>query len=174
MISNGEFGERLLRQAKKWQLNFDICSYKWGETFNLLEIEQNLWTGLYDWVCFVHGETSTGMCNDLEPIIHLAKKYRVKVCLDCISSFGSFPFSMENLHLATAVSGKSLGALSGLAFVFSNQRPLKNNAPLYTNLYYYANHSLPFTMPAYLVSNTLFALQQYPGRFTIIQNRMHK
>ncbi len=174
MISNGEFGERLIRQAKKWKLNFDVCSYKWGEAFNLLEIEQNLWTGLYDWVCFIHGETSTGMCNDLEPMLQLAKKYRVKVCADCISSFGSFLFSMENLHMATAVSGKSLGALSGLAFVFSNQQPLKNDAPLYLNLYYYFKNSLPFTMPAFLVSNTLFALQQYPERFTILQERMNQ
>ncbi|HWI47184.1 MAG TPA: aminotransferase class V-fold PLP-dependent enzyme [Rummeliibacillus sp.] len=174
MISNGEFGERLLRQAKKWHLNFDICSYKWGEEFNLFEIEQNLWTGNYHWICFVHGETSTGICNDFEPILKLAKKYNVKVCADCISSFGSFSFSMEQLHIATAVSGKSLGAMSGLAFIFTNGKPQKNDAPLYINLTHYFNNPLPFTIPAFLVANTLLALKEYPKRFELLQTRMEQ
>ncbi|MGG0655389.1 aminotransferase class V-fold PLP-dependent enzyme [Rummeliibacillus pycnus] len=174
VISNGEFGERLIRQAKNWQLNFDICSFKWGESFNLMEIEQSLWTGNYHWICFVHGETSTGICNDFEPMLELAKKYNVKVCADCISSFGSFSFSMEQLHLATALSGKSIGALSGLAFVFSNEIPQKNDAPLYINLAHYYNHPLPSTMPAYLVANLLFALQEYPKRFELLHARMEQ
>ena len=172
MITNGEFGERLIRQAKNWDLNYDICSYKWGESFNLLEIEQNLWTGNYRWICFVHGETSTGVCNDLSPIFHLAKKYDIKVCVDCISSFGSLPFSMEQLYLATAVSGKSLGAISGLAFVFSNEIPQKNNAPLYVNLAHYFNNFLPSTMPAYMVANLVLKLKEYPERFELLKARM--
>lgn len=174
MVSNGEFGERLIRQAKNWKLSFDICTYKWGEAFKLLELEQNLWTGKYKWICFVHGETSTGMCNDLEPLLKLARKYNVNVCVDCISTFGAFPFSIEELYLATAVSGKAIGALSGLAFVFSNQKPGYNDGPLYVNLEHYFKHSVPFTLPAYLVSNTLSALQLYPTRFGILKSRFDR
>lgn len=174
IVSNGEFGERLIRQAKKWDLSFDICTYGWGESFNLLEIEQNLWTGNYRWICFVHGETSTGMCNTLKPLIQLAEKYNVNVCVDCISTFGSIPFSMERLYIATAVSGKAIGALSGLAFVFSNQKPRYNDAPLYVNLEHYFTQTIPFTLPAYLVSNTLAALQCYPTRFDILQSRFNR
>lgn len=171
MLSNGEFGERLIRQAKKWNLSFDICTNKWGEAFNLLELEQNLSSGKYKWISFVHGETSTGMCNDLEPLLKIARKYNVNVCVDCISTFGAFSFSMEQLYLATAVSGKAIGALSGLAFVFSNQKPSTNDAPLYVNLEHYVKHSVPFTLPAYLVSNTLSALQLYPTRFDTLKSR---
>lgn len=171
MLANGEFGERLIRQAENWKLSFDSCTYKWGEAFNLLELEQHLCTGEYKWINFVHGETSTGMCNDLEPVLKLTRKYNVNVCVDCISTFGAFPFSMEQLYLATAVSGKAIGALSGLAFVFLNQKPGTNDAPLYVNLEHYFNHPVPFTLPAYLVSNTLSALQMYPTRFDTLKSR---
>ena len=119
ILSNGEFGERLLAQARHWDLAFDAVQHAWGDPFEENIIEEYLQTGAYNWLLFVHGETSTGTCNDMEMLAKIAKRYDVLLCADCISSFGAMPFSLESCYLATAVSGKAIGAMSGLAFVFS-------------------------------------------------------
>lgn len=171
VLSNGEFGERLCRQAEHWALAFDTLQNAWSEPFDAQIIEQRLQTGAYNWLLFVHGETSTGTCNDLEMLTQLAKRYEVKLCVDCISSFGAMPFSLENCYLATAVSGKAIGALSGLAFVFSQQLAQPSKIPTYINLANYHGESVPFTIPAALVANVERALQAYPARFEQLQER---
>lgn len=172
ILSNGEFGERLIRQAIHWDLQFHSCLYQWGETFQLAKIEERFKTGEYRWIALVHGETSTGECNNLQAITRLAEQYQVKVCVDCISTFGALAFSMRGLYMASAVSGKALGALSGLSFVFLNQVPQTNDAPLYLNLAHYFYHPIPFTIPAFLVSNTVEALKEYPERYKILKSRL--
>jgi aspartate aminotransferase-like enzyme len=42
------------------------------------------------------------------------------VCVDAISSLGSVPLDLADVHLASGVSGKGLGAFPGLAIVFYN------------------------------------------------------
>lgn len=171
ILSNGEFGERLIEQAKQWTLAFDPMKIAWGDPFDEKIIEANLQSGAYNWLLFVHGETSTGTCNDLEMLVKVTKRYDVLLCADCISSFGAMPFSLENCYLATAVSGKAIGAMSGLAFVFSQDLAKPSELPVYSNLVNYQGEHVPFTMPAALVANVEAALQEYPTRFTLLQER---
>lgn len=172
IITNGEFGERLASQAHAWQLQFHTVSHAWGESFGLAQIKSLLQSGQFKWLLFVHGETSTGTINPIHELVQYSKEYNVKLCADCISSFGSLPFSMVGLYLATAVSGKAVGALCGLSFVFSNEVISESNAPRYLNLAYYNAATIPFTLPAYLVQNVAQALQSYPERYNKLQNRM--
>ncbi|WP_332645607.1 aminotransferase class V-fold PLP-dependent enzyme [Lysinibacillus sp. 54212] len=174
IISNGEFGERLASQAQAWQLQFQKISYAWGEPFQLKNIKSLLEDGQYKWLLFVHGETSTGTINPINELAKYCRENYVKLCADCISSFGSKPFSMDELYLATAVSGKAIGALSGLSFVFSNETFLYSNAPRYLNLPYYNKGEIPFTIPAYLVQNVARALLAYPQRYQELENRMNQ
>ncbi len=118
ILTNGEFGERLHKQAQRWSLDFDVMEQDWGMEFDKQQLDSFFQTNSYSWLLAVHGETSTGTCNDLETLVQLTKRYNVKLCVDCISSFGAMSFSLKECYLATAVSGKALGALSGLAFVF--------------------------------------------------------
>ncbi len=170
IITNGEFGKRLEKQAEYQQLSFDTLEFQWYEVINVARVEQVLQQGTYSWLLYVHGETSTGMYND-EHLAELSARYHVAVCVDCISSFGAMSFSLAPFYLATAVSGKAIGALSGLAFVFSKDEPKKSNAPVYLNLAYYSHSQIPFTIPAALVESTLTALAKYPKRFEILANR---
>lgn len=171
ILSNGEFGQRLIKQAHVLQLSFDSMVCPSFEKFNLQHIEDRLSTEQYDWLLYVHGETSTGMYNGAD-ICELAQKHDVAVCADCISTFGALPYSLENYHLATAVSGKAIGALSGLAFVFSKEKIQASTAPLYLNLAYYKEQRVPFTLPAALVSNVVLALRHYPERYRLLKERM--
>ncbi|WP_342558810.1 aminotransferase class V-fold PLP-dependent enzyme [Metasolibacillus sp. FSL K6-0083] len=171
IITNGEFGERLAKQAKQQEMLFDVLTFAWHEPFDLARIEERLAQGEYKWLLYAHGETSTGMCNG-DQLAKIAARYDVVVCADCISSFGAFPFSLAPFYLATAVSGKAIGALSGLSFVFSNHQPQPSQAPLYINLAYYANWQIPFTLPAALLHSSLAALRYYPERYELLTQRM--
>ncbi|WP_155590600.1 aminotransferase class V-fold PLP-dependent enzyme [Lysinibacillus cavernae] len=172
ILTNGEFGERLQKQATRWSLQFDTVEQGWGTTFDGDALTLLLETGSYQWMLAVHGETSTGTCNDIESLSKLAKRYDVKLCIDSISTFGAMPISLQDCYLATAVSGKAIGALSGLAFVFSQSlAPTANTLPAYLDLANYQQGAIPFTLPAVLLGNVDVSLQAYPARYDQLQQR---
>ena len=171
VLTNGEFGNRLRRQAQQWGLMYDVMDFGWGEPFSLAQIEQQLQTKAYRYLVFVHSETSNSMMNPLEQLADLAKQYEVKLCMDCISSFGATDFSMEHVHYATASSGKALGTLAGLAFIFCKEAPKASSAPLYLNLPYYMEKNIPFTLPHVFIKAINEALKAYPERYQILQKR---
>lgn len=170
-LTNGEFGNRLIKQAQQWNLTFDDIDFGWGQPFSLEKIEQQLQNTTYHYMVFVHSETSNSMMNPLESLVKLAKRYDAVVCADCISSFGAVDFSMAALDYATASSGKALGTLAGLAFVFCSKAPKQSDAPLYLNLPYYMEKNIPFTLPHFFVKAVNDALQAYPQRFQVLQKR---
>lgn len=172
VLVNGEFGNRLYKQAKQWGLHIEKIDSGWGNPFNFAQIESELQKGNYRYIVFVHGETSNSTLNPLDLLLELAEKYDVKLCADCISSFGSLPFSMKGLHYATAVSGKALGTMAGLAFIFCKERPILSDVPLYLNLPYYIEKQIPFTLPHYFVEAVRDALKAYPERFEVLEKRM--
>ena len=110
MLSNGEFGERLARQAVRFGLKPRIptlglgtavgprrnrrCARRRGETFPKAQ-----------WVWGVHQESSTGVLNDLPELARIAR-HMACVCADCISSLGSVPLDLADSYLATGPTGK--------------------------------------------------------------------
>lgn len=166
ILVNGEFGARLRAQAAAWQLSFDTYEVPWGEAFSKDVLLERL-TDVH-WIAFVHGETSTAVWNG--DIIDWIPEH-IAICADCISTFGAERFSLARYFLATAVSGKAIGALSGLAFVFANQlfEP-SPNVPHYIQLARY-QQARPYTLPAYLVANIAEALAQYPARYETLAVR---
>jgi aspartate aminotransferase-like enzyme len=71
---------------------------------------------------------------------------------------GAVPLNLSDVFLASAASGKALGACAGLALVFANERcePAPVRLPAYLDLGSYANaDGVPFT----LSSNLVYALQ---------------
>jgi len=175
ILKNGAFGERLEKQAERWRLAYEVQGYEWGKRFDMAAIENELATGKYSWLLMTHGETSTGMLNEMEEIAGLCKRYNVLLCADCVSSFGALPFSMDGVYLATGVSGKAIGTMSGLAFVFSNTEIVtSDNIPAYLDIGLTVSHMIPFTMSSQLVQSLEYALKAYEkgARYTLLQNRM--
>lgn len=171
ILANGEFGTRLIKQADRWGLDFDKVEVPWGEAFDDKKIEEYLATGQYGWLLMVHGETSTGMLNGLQSIGVLCDKYQVRLCADCISSFGAVPFLLNNIWLASAVSGKAIGTMSGLAIVFANHDISEDpSLPSYLDLGRY-QHDIPFTLPFGLLKSFAVALKQYPERYQLLEGR---
>jgi aspartate aminotransferase-like enzyme len=125
LLINGEFGERLTRQAARFGLQPRVLSWPWGQPWNLEEVEAALNEEPEgSWVWGVHQESSTGVLNDLPGLVRLAQARGVRVCMDCISSLGAVPLDLSKVYLATGATGKSLGSYAGIAIVFADRLSL--------------------------------------------------
>jgi aspartate aminotransferase-like enzyme len=163
ILSNGEFGERLIDHARRFGLTCDTLKFRWGEPFNLAAVEQYLSrTSSVGWLWFVHSETSTGMLNPLSTLQALCAKARVKLCADCISSVGLAPVNLQGIYLASCASGKGLASYPGLCMVF-HDHPIASSAslPRYLDLGWYDEHQgIAFTHSSNLVEALDAAVRQ--------------
>jgi aspartate aminotransferase-like enzyme/N-acyl-L-homoserine lactone synthetase len=163
ILSNGEFGDRLIDHATRQQLSFQTISIEWGATFDVDEIAGMLNASpKLKWLWMTHCETSTGVLNNVAAISALCRARNVAICLDCISALGVVPVDLEHAYLATGVSGKGLAAYPGLSMVFRNHAvtPAQQALPRYLDLGLYANDTndandgadeVPFTHSSNLV-----------------------
>ncbi|MCE4047822.1 aminotransferase class V-fold PLP-dependent enzyme [Bacillus sp. Au-Bac7] len=146
ILSNGEFGERLAQRAARFQLHCQVLKKEWGEPFSEEELRTAL-NGGVEWIWYVHCETSTGTVIPIEHITKLIGDKPIKQAVDCISTIGALPVSLKNVYLATAVSGKGIESVSGLALVFHNHAVKPNEQlPPYLDLgLYHSHNSVPYT-----------------------------
>jgi aspartate aminotransferase-like enzyme/GNAT superfamily N-acetyltransferase len=177
ILSNGEFGERLVDHATRFSLACEVMQWPWGEPFDLMAVERRLSVGpVPRWVWFAHLETSTGVLNDLDALKVLCRRTAVKLSVDAISSFGTAPLDVEGTYFASAVSGKGLGAFAGLAIVFYNHaiEASSGRLPRYLDLGLYAVcDGVPFTQSSNLLRALEAALDRvdWARRFRVIAER---
>ena len=163
VLSNGEFGDRLVDHASRLNLQFEAMHFPWGEPFDYEKISQRLaGHSEVEWLWAVHCETSTGILNDLGALRGICTARDVKLCLDCISSLGTIPVNLSGVYLASCVSGKGLAAFPGLSMVFYNHPLMPSDSlPRYLDLgYYAAQEGIPFTHSSNLVYALHTALQR--------------
>ncbi len=159
VLTNGEFGERLVDHVQRFGLRFQTLKFPWGDSvdFNVVyrQLEASPKPG---WLWCVHCETSTGSLNDLTRLKSLCSEFEVKLCLDCISTIGTLPVDLTNVYLASCASGKGLRSYPGVAMVFYHHDvvPAPHRLPRYLDLgFYAAGQGSAFTFS----SNLLHALQ---------------
>jgi aspartate aminotransferase-like enzyme len=162
ILSNGEFGNRLIVQAHHNGLDFLTYKLEWGTAFNPATIEKLLSDHSVKWLLCCHCETSTGIVVDLKQLTELAHKYNCLCFVDCMSTVGTVPLDLSGVAMATASSGKGLASISGLAIIFSNIEPtIKSTCPIYLDLYYYKTTAgIPFTIPSNLLKALYISARQ--------------
>ena len=163
VLSNGEFGERLANDARRAGLRFDWLRLPWGAPFDLAQVSafaSRVPRG--GWLWCVHHETSTGVLNPFDELKAIALDRGIRFCADCISSLGALKVDLRGVHLATATSGKGLGAFPGLALVFHDYVPRSEPERLagYLDLGHWAAHdSAPHTHCSNLVAALAVAVR---------------
>ena len=154
VLSNGEFGERLLDHARRMGLAFETLTVEWGRPIDRGMIEAALARdGRTDWLWAVHCETSTGVLNDLGMIKEVCAVRDIRLYMDCISSIGTVPVDLSGVHFASCVSGKGLGGYPGLSMVFYDHEvgPAPDRLPRSLDLgLHAAKNGVPFTMSSNL------------------------
>jgi aspartate aminotransferase-like enzyme len=157
VLSNGEFGCRLIDQARRFRLDFQAIEFPWGAPLDLGAVRRALEGAPAGWLWCAHCETSTGVLNDLSALKSLCSEFQVRLCLDCISSIGTLPLDLTGVFLASGSSGKGLRSYPGLSMVFHEHEiaPEPERLPRYLDLGYCAQQQgVPFTFS----SNLLHAL----------------
>ena len=150
VLSNGEFGERLVDHASRAGMHFAVERLDYGKVFDVLTLDRVFAAhrGIA-WCWMVHHETSTGVLNYLAHATRACNARGVKIAVDCVSSVGLVPVDLSGVHLATTVSGKALASAPGLAMVFHRDPPERTRAPRYLDLAMYtAADGVPYTMPS--------------------------
>jgi aspartate aminotransferase-like enzyme len=171
ILSNGEFGQRLVDHATRFGLDFEVLTLEWGEALDPGRV--GAWVESHPgatWLWAAHCETSTGVLNDLGFLRDLVERRDLKLCMDCISSVGTVPVDLGGVYLAACVSGKGLGAYPGLSMVFYNHEVVSapRRLPRYLDLGYYAQQDgVPFTHSSNLLAALHASLKcmDWPGRF---------
>jgi aspartate aminotransferase-like enzyme/predicted N-acetyltransferase YhbS len=155
VLANGEFGERLVDQATRMRLPFVPLRADWGAAFDAGEIDRRLAADpRIRWLWAVHCETSTGVLNDAAALGDVCARRDVRLALDCISSIGTTPVDLSDVHLASCASGKGLGAYPGLSMVLHRHEPAPapTALPRYLDLgFWAAEDGVPFTQSSNLV-----------------------
>lgn len=175
VLVNGEFGRRLAAQARGARLDFATIAIPEGEAFGRDEVAAALdrHPGAA-WLWVVHGETSTGVLNDLEACRRLCAGRGIRLCLDVVSTIGTVPLDLTDVFLATASSGKGLASRAGLALVFHGEAPLRSDgrlpAVLDLELYQRAD-GVPFTIASQPVEALSAALdsRDLPARYRALE-----
>jgi aspartate aminotransferase-like enzyme/predicted N-acetyltransferase YhbS len=162
IVDSGEFGKRLVRQGKRWGLDFEVFRSTEGAELAFPALENRLRTSASQWLWLCHCETSTGVLHNLPALRQLCNKLGVRLCLDCTSSLGVVPLDLRGVSLAAASSGKGLAAVAGLALVFHAEKPLPApNTPESLDLATYAaNQGIPYTLNSRLVAALEVSLAQ--------------
>jgi aspartate aminotransferase-like enzyme len=158
ILSNGEFGDRLIDHALRWNLRFVSEQQTWGQAIDWGHVRRAAEKLRPSWIWAVLTETSTGVANPLPELLALSKGVNAGLCLDAVSAIGLMPVDLRGVRFATAVSGKGLAAFPGLAAVFHDGRLASSTRiPRYLDLAAYESaDSVPFTHS----SNLLAALER--------------
>jgi 2-aminoethylphosphonate-pyruvate transaminase len=142
ILSNGEFGERLLNMSRLHNKNTFLLEFAWGERLDLEKIEAYLEKHKIDIVAMVHHETCSGMLNPIEKVGALSKATGAMFIVDGVSSAGAEAIKMEKCHIAfcSSSSSKAIASYPGLSFVVGEKEEfekLKNISAktVYLNLY---------------------------------------
>lgn len=169
IINNGAYGQRMCQIASRYKMNFIEFVSSPIEPVDLPKLEQVILEAKnLTHLAVIHNETTTGLLNNLDSLGALAKKYKLDLIVDAMSSYAALPIDMEKQNIAylAASSNKNIQGMAGVGFVIASQlklESLKNIEPrtFYLSLYeqyinFIKNHQMRFTPPV----QTLYALKQ--------------
>ena len=134
----GVFGTRMCEVAQRMGAQVSRVDSEWGSPLHAERVAEKVEEIRPRVVAFVHAETSTGVQQPVEAIAQAARRVDALVVLDCVTSLGGLPVSLEDWGVDAAYSGtqKCLSCPPGLsplhfspralARVQARQRPVQN------------------------------------------------
>lgn len=168
ILSNGEFGERLIEISRLHNPHTVSLEQPWGERLDLTRLEMYLEDTPVDIIAVVHHETSTGMLNPIRAIGAIAKKYKKIYVVDAVSSAGAEKIDIAkcNISFLTTSASKAIGSLPGVSIVVGKKdefEKLKDIPPrtIYLNLYKFYKFAKEYVQtPNTPAVQSFFALEQ--------------
>lgn len=133
-ITNGTYGERMVKMAEKIGISHEVYNLPFDTIPKIEHVERLLKEDkAITHVAMVHCETTTGLLNPIEAITVLCKKNGKKIIIDAMSSFGGVSIDLQSLNIDFLISSsnKCIQGVPGFSFVIANTQELilcKNKA----------------------------------------------
>lgn len=122
LITNGAYGERIVKMARYIGLNFVQYSVAYNEYPEEAAIREFVEKDAdITHIVMVHCETTTGILNPLETVATIAKEYDKTLIIDAMSSFGGIPIDVQALGIDYLISSanKCIQGVPGFGFVIA-------------------------------------------------------
>jgi len=170
VVSNGFFGERTQEVFQTHRVKVDLVASPWGSGPDLTALREALKSPAKA-VAVVHNETSTGITNDLDPIVEAAHAAGAFVIVDAVSSLGGIPlpFAKLGVDAAFSASQKCISAPAGIAPVAVSRSLWESTDPKsvdgwYLNLYTWDRYEREWgewhPTPTTISSNVFYAFHR--------------
>ena len=161
VLDNGIYGKGFADFVSMYGGCPELYSRDYRETLNVQELENFLKEHHdYKYATVVHGDTPSGMLNDISAICPLLKKYGIMTVVDSVSASFGEPMRISDWQIDIMCGGsqKVVSAPPGLTFVVISNDAKKAMtdrktpiASFYANLttfaHYYEEKWFPYTMP---------------------------
>ena len=124
ILINGAYGERMLQIAGYLQIENSVLRFSETEPVNAELTEKTLAENPdITHVAVVHCETTTGMLNPVREIGEVVKKHQKIFIVDAMSSFGGFPFDINdwNIDFLVSSANKCIQGVPGFGFVVARR-----------------------------------------------------
>ena len=129
ILSNGAYGRRISNICKKISKKFVLLTFKEDEIFSIDKCEKLIKKDKQiTHVAMVHCETSSGILNPLIDVGSLCKRYKKKLFVDAMSTFGGIKidFKKNNIDVLVSSPNKCLEGVPGFSFVITKKKSLIN------------------------------------------------
>ena len=161
VLNNGIYGKGFADFVSMYGGCPELYSRNYRETLDVPELENFLKEHHdYKYATVVHGDTPSGMLNDVSAICPLLKKYGIMTVVDSVSASFGEPMRISDWQIDIMCGGsqKVVSAPPGLTFVVISDDAKKAMADrktpiasFYANLttfaHYYEEKWFPYTMP---------------------------
>ena len=161
VLDNGIYGKGFADFVSMYGGCPELYSRDYRETLDVQELENFLKEHHdYKYATVVHGDTPSGMLNDVSAICPLLKKYSIMTVVDSVSASFGEPMRISDWQIDIMCGGsqKVVSAPPGLTFVVISDDAKKAMADrktpiasFYANLttfaHYYEEKWFPYTMP---------------------------
>lgn len=148
MLSNGDFGERIIKILEIHHIECCPLRVSWGERFNVQDVESLLSNSSITGVAMVALETSTGMVNPVHEVGQFCQRYHKVFFVDAVSALGAETLSVkkDGIDLCTSVPNKGLEGPPGIGIVCVNTSVFQSRKPsyprsMYLDLYRYDEYA---------------------------------
>lgn len=118
VCQNGVFGGRMKENVERCGATPVLVQDPWGQPVDPNKVEDALKAHPdARIVAFVHAETSTGACSDVQTLTRLAHQHDALVIVDAVTSLGGSPLKVDEWEVDAIYSGsqKCLSCTPGLA-----------------------------------------------------------
>ncbi len=174
IVNNGAYGERLVKIAKAYGIDYVDIAFEWGEVPNIERIEKILGKDKkIACLAVIHHETSTGVLNPIKAIGKIAKKNNCVYIVDAISSYAGIPIDIKNnnIDFLMSTSNKCIQGMAGIAFVICRKAALDKikhypRRSFYLSLYdqfayFEKTGQMQFTSPVQVIYALKQAIREY-------------